>query len=68
MSKTSLTALTNTPPHSSGWRQVRQSFSGWSHRVRSRNELMSLSDRNLQDIGISRSTADFEASKPFWMA
>jgi uncharacterized protein YjiS (DUF1127 family) len=30
--------------------------------------LESLDDRCLQDIGMSRCTADFEASKPFWMA
>ena len=36
-------------------------------RARSRNELMGLSDRDLQDIGVDRCSADFEASKPFWM-
>jgi len=28
---------------------------------------MNLSDRALEDIGISQSMARFEASKPFWM-
>ena len=51
-----------------GWSQVRRSFAEWRGRARSRNELMGLNDRVLQDIGVSRCTADFEASKPFWMA
>ena len=50
------------------WSQVRRSFAEWRGRARSRNELMGLNDRVLQDIGVSRCTADFEASKPFWMA
>ena len=28
---------------------------------------MNLSDRTLNDIGVSRCVAEFEASKPFWM-
>jgi hypothetical protein len=36
--------------------------------ARSRYELESLDDRCLQDMGMSRCTADFEAAKPFWMA
>jgi uncharacterized protein YjiS (DUF1127 family) len=38
----------------------------WWHNMRSRSELESLDDRCLQDIGMSRCTADFEAAKPFW--
>jgi len=49
------------------WRQVQHGFAEWRRRARSRGELMSLSDRTLQDIGISRCTARFEACKPFWM-
>ena len=68
MSTMSLDVLTNTPRRYLRWNQVRQNIAGWRHRVRSRGELMNLSDRDLQDIGMSRCTADFEASKPFWMA
>jgi len=50
------------------WSEVKQHLVEWRHCVRSRKELMSLNDRCLQDIGISRYTANFEASKPFWMA
>lgn len=41
-------------------------MSQWQRRLRSRSELMSLSDRSLQDMGLSRS--DFKGDKPFWMA
>ena len=33
---------------------------------RSRNELESLDDAMLRDIGLSCSEARFDASKPFW--
>lgn len=49
------------------WKEVQQSIVEWKRRVRARYELMNLSDRDLLDIGMSRCTADFEASKPFWM-
>lgn len=50
------------------WSQVKHHIAEWRTRARSRNELMNLSDRTLRDIGVSRSDAMFEASKPFWMA
>jgi uncharacterized protein YjiS (DUF1127 family) len=68
MSTMRLDVLMNTPRRSLRWNQVRQTLAGWRDRVYSRGELMSLSDRDLQDIGMSRCTADFAASKPFWMA
>jgi uncharacterized protein YjiS (DUF1127 family) len=40
----------------------------WRRRIRSRDELMGLSDYSLRDIGLSRWDAEAEASKPFWMA
>lgn len=49
------------------WSQVRQTVSDWRRRAWTRNELTNLSDKCLQDIGMSRCAADFEASKPFWM-
>ncbi len=39
----------------------------WRHRARSRAELRAL-DLTSGDFGISRGTAQCEASKPFWMA
>jgi uncharacterized protein YjiS (DUF1127 family) len=43
-------------------------FAEWRGRARSRKELMTLSDECLRDIGLSRTDAGFESSKPFWMA
>jgi uncharacterized protein YjiS (DUF1127 family) len=49
------------------WSDVKQQVSEWWHSAHSRYELQSLDDRCLQDIGMSRCTADFESAKPFWM-
>jgi uncharacterized protein YjiS (DUF1127 family) len=57
----------NRPPGMLRWRKVKQGLAAWRRRVRMRNELMNLSDANLQDIGTSRDTADLDACKPFWM-
>jgi uncharacterized protein YjiS (DUF1127 family) len=43
-------------------------FAEWRGRARSRKELMTLSDECLRDIGLLRTDAGFESSKPFWMA
>jgi len=40
----------------------------WYDRARERRALLGLSDRQLQDIGISRAEADGEGDKPFWRA
>lgn len=37
----------------------------WEHR-RERAELLSLSERELKDIGINRYDAVMEANRPFW--
>jgi uncharacterized protein YjiS (DUF1127 family) len=50
------------------WTQLKQTVAEWRRRVRSRSELANLDESDLQDSGISRSMAEFEASKPFWMA
>jgi uncharacterized protein YjiS (DUF1127 family) len=42
-------------------------FTMWLHRAYSRNELRTLSDRDLRDIGLSRIDARHEHAKPFWM-
>ena len=46
-------------PEESRWRQF------W-RRVRTRRQLLELSDEQLRDIGISREQARIEALRPFW--
>ncbi len=38
----------------------------WHQRARQRQQLLTLSDHMLSDIGISRADAEQEAEKPFW--
>ena len=38
----------------------------WQHRARDRQQLQSLSDHMLRDIGLTRADVFAEASKPFW--
>jgi uncharacterized protein YjiS (DUF1127 family) len=38
----------------------------WQRRAAGRLELMTLTDRDLHDIGIGRCEAEAEANKPFW--
>ena len=66
MSTMSQDAMTDRPCRSR-WSQVQRSFADWRHSVRSRSELMNLSDRALQDIGVCRRPAHLAASKPFWL-
>jgi uncharacterized protein YjiS (DUF1127 family) len=51
----------------SHWSQFKFQVLEWRRRSLSRQELESLSDSTLRDIGISRCDAVGEASKPFWM-
>ena len=67
MSTMSLEVMIGRPHRRLRWSQVKRHLVEWQHRARSRNELRGLSDRCLQDIGMSRCTWVFEASKPFWM-
>jgi len=41
-------------------------YLAWAEVYRQRRALLALSDDMLKDIGINRSQADFEGSKPFW--
>ena len=41
-------------------------YLAWAEVSHQRRALLALSDEMLKDIGISRSQADFEGSKPFW--
>ena len=40
----------------------------WLNNITRRSELTNLSDRILQDIGLSRCYMRVEACKPFWMS
>jgi uncharacterized protein YjiS (DUF1127 family) len=40
----------------------------WRRRIRGRNELMRLSDRDLRDFQWTRANVQAEARKPFWRA
>jgi uncharacterized protein YjiS (DUF1127 family) len=59
--------LTAHPQGDLRWSKAKQQVTEWWHCNRSRHELQSLDDRCLQDIGMSRCTAEFESAKPFWM-
>jgi uncharacterized protein YjiS (DUF1127 family) len=59
---------TARPPRLLSLSHVKQGFANWSRRARSRKELMNLSDRGLNDIGIARHNSGLKACKPFWMA
>jgi len=48
--------------------QQTKRISTWLRRVTLCRELTNLSDRALQDIGVSRRHVSIEACKPFWMA
>lgn len=39
----------------------------WQERAEQRQSLYELDDRMLKDIGVSKSDADHEARKPFWL-
>jgi uncharacterized protein YjiS (DUF1127 family) len=47
--------------------QLKKIVSEWRRRIHSRSELSNLDDISLRDIGMSRCTAQHEASKSFWM-
>jgi uncharacterized protein YjiS (DUF1127 family) len=38
----------------------------WHELARQRRALLTLDDRMLKDIGVTRADADREASRPFW--
>jgi uncharacterized protein YjiS (DUF1127 family) len=48
------------------WSKLESLFGEWCHRVRSRYELESLSERDLADMGMTRIDAFNEIQKPFW--
>ncbi len=46
--------------------RVRETLRLWRKRIREREELSRMRDVELQDMGISRTNAMMEVSKPFW--
>jgi uncharacterized protein YjiS (DUF1127 family) len=55
--------------HGSGfWAQVEETIHTWRERMRNRRELAQWTDRDLHDVGVSRSDVMFETEKPFWRA
>ena len=48
--------------------QLGETLHTWRQRYEARRELSRWSDRDLHDIGVSRSDVIYEADKPFWRA
>jgi uncharacterized protein YjiS (DUF1127 family) len=58
-----------TNHHGSGlFAQLNETVHVWRERIRQRRELAQWSDRDLHDVGLSRSDIAYEAEKPFWRA
>jgi uncharacterized protein YjiS (DUF1127 family) len=55
--------------HGAGfWTQVEETIRIWRERMRDRQELAQWTDRELHDVGLSRSDVIHETEKPFWRA
>jgi uncharacterized protein YjiS (DUF1127 family) len=55
--------------HGSGlWTQVEETIRIWRERMRDRRELAQWTDRDLHDVGLSRSDVIHETEKLFWRA
>ena len=50
------------------WPSVQARVAQWRQRALERQALARMSERDLRDIGLSHSQAEFEVSKPFWSA
>ena len=50
------------------WAQVEETVHVWRERHRQRQELAQWTDRDLHDVGVSRSDIVNETEKPFWRA
>jgi uncharacterized protein YjiS (DUF1127 family) len=48
--------------------QLGDTFQLWRERLRQRRELSQWTDRDLHDVGLSRSDIIYETEKPFWRA
>jgi uncharacterized protein YjiS (DUF1127 family) len=69
-SKVDTLRIANVPTfreyHAARRQHLRNLIAECWQRIRSRYELAGLSDADLRDIGVSRATAEFESTKPFW--
>lgn len=54
------------PDRSAWWLSAVLLAEAWLERRRQRRSLLELSDHTLKDIGLTRSDAYREGSKPFW--
>jgi uncharacterized protein YjiS (DUF1127 family) len=54
------------PARRSYWDAIKHYLIEWQIRSRSRFELSTMGDHELGGVGMSYSTAKFEATKPFW--
>ena len=59
--------ISDTPGFGWRWGYVKHRLAQWRRRSRARHELHSLSDATLRDLGLTRSDAARESSKPVWM-
>jgi len=50
------------------WATLGETLQTWRYRYRTRQELAQWSERDLHDVGLSRSDILYEAEKPFWRA
>jgi uncharacterized protein YjiS (DUF1127 family) len=58
-----------TNHHETGFlAQILEIIHTWRERQQQRRELARWSERDLHDVGLSRSDIAFEAEKPFWRA
>ena len=48
------------------WNAIKRCLIECRNRAKSRFELSTLGDHELWDIGMTRSAAEFDATKPFW--
>jgi uncharacterized protein YjiS (DUF1127 family) len=48
------------------WSDLKSLFDEWWYRIWSRCQLESLSERDLADMGMTRTDAFNEVQKPFW--
>jgi len=63
------TQQTMTNHHEQGiFAQLSETLHVWRQRYHARAELAQWTDRDLHDVGVSRSDIIYEAEKPFWRA
>jgi uncharacterized protein YjiS (DUF1127 family) len=48
------------------WSNLQAVFTKWRHRIRTRYDLERLNERELADMGMTRTDAFNETQKPFW--